>query len=322
MNTKKILLILILSVSFSSCTQKSDRNNHKTQKSEDLINKENINLEGDLVKMPITMIEDWPFIDGEINGVKGRWMFDTGNGDDISPHSRKLLEVESNKVGSGFVSSGQTFEVLEYPLIEEIKVGDITFSSIKNLRGNDYSFLEPITSTVIGQIGFNFFKGYDMKIDYLRSEVTFYKQKQIENWKDIKNYKNYITSLPYFTRRLDNHPMIKIQHQGIEFLVTFDTGGGKGSVMMEDSHFEKLKNEGDIEDFYDEPSPLYSWHNIKIDEHLTINLYGLYKKTSDPADKPLEITEKNTLTLDHSFLSQYITIWDTKNKVIHVLEKK
>jgi hypothetical protein len=46
------------------------------------------------------------------------------------------------------------------------------------------------------------------------------------------------------------------------------------------------------------------------------------KEDSDPAHKPMEITEKNTLTFAHSFLSQYITIWDTRNKVIHVLEKK
>jgi hypothetical protein len=45
------------------------------------------------------------------------------------------------------------------------------------------------------------------------------------------------------------------------------------------------------------------------------------KEDSDPAHKPMQITEK-TLTFAHSFLSQYITIWDTRNKVIHVLEKK
>tara|TARA_B110000208_G_scaffold141041_1_gene170191 strand:- start:109 stop:1074 length:966 start_codon:yes stop_codon:yes gene_type:complete len=321
MKTKKILTFLVLFITFISCVQKT--NNNKTKVSEDLINNEGVHLEGDRIRIPITIIEDWPFIDGEINGVKGRWMFDTGNGKDISLHTRKLQGVDSKVIGSGFVGSGQTFEVLEYPLIDEMKIGDILYDSVKGVQGNDYVFLEPITSTVLGQIGFDFFKGYDIKIDYLRSELTFYKQKQdIENWKDIKNHKNYITSLPYFTRRLENHPMIKVQHQGIEFLVTFDTGGGKGSIIMEDSHFEKFKKSGDIEDFYDEPSPLYSWYNIKIDERLTVDLYGMHKEDYSPAHEPLEITEKNTFTLDHSFLSQYITVWDTKNKVIHVLEKK
>mgnify|MGYP000287397080 CR=1 FL=1 len=287
---------------------------------EKTIIKGSVHLEGDVVTIPLAIIRDWPFIDGEINGVKGRWQFDTGNASAIDLHSKKVVGAIADTIGSGFVGSGQTFEVLEYPLIDKIKVGDIIFDSVPHVKAKNMYYLEDITTTVIGQVGFNFFKGYDMKIDYLRSELTFYKQKKdVENWKDIKNY---ITSLPYFTRRLDNHPMIKIQHKGIDFLVTFDSGGGKGSVIMEDSHFEKLKNEGDIEDFYDEPSPLYNWYNIKIDERLTINLYGLHKRDYSPAHKPLQITEKNTFTLDHSFLSQYITIWDTKNKVIHVLEKK
>lgn len=116
--------------------------------------------------------------------------------------------------------------------------------------------------------------------------------------------------------------MIKIKNKGTDLLVTFDTAGGKGTLIIEDSYFEKLKKEGDIENFNEEPGSLYNWSNIKIDDRLTVNLYGMEKEDSSPAHKPLEITEKNTLTLDHAFLSEYITIWDTKNKVIHVLEKK
>jgi len=67
--------------------------------------------------------------------------------------------------------------------------------------------------------------------------------------------------------------------------------------------------------------PIYNWHTIKIDELLTVDLYGIDREYDSPAHKPLQITEKNTLTLAYSFFSQYITIWDTKNKVIHVLEK-
>ncbi|MDR6844460.1 hypothetical protein [Flavobacterium granuli] len=307
MKLLKFLFVIVVTVSFNSYAQENKR----------------IYLEGNVVKIPVALINDWPFINGEINGVKGRWMFDTGNSKAFSVHSKKVVGAESKAVGSGFVASGQKYEVLEYPLIDQIKVGTNEYLALKNVRGNNFDFLEAISTTVIGQIGFDFFRGYDMKIDYLRNELTFYKQiEDIENWNDIKNHKNYITSLPYFTRKLDNHPMIKIQHKGKELLLTFDTAGGKGSFTIEDSYFEKLKNEGDIENFYDEPSTLYNWYNIKIDNRLTVNLYGIDRENFSPAHKPLEITEKNTLTLDHSFLSQYITILDTKNKVIHVLEKK
>ena len=307
MKLLKFLFFIFISTSFNIYSQENKR----------------IYLEGDVVKIPVDLINDWPFINGEINGVKGRWMFDTGNSKAFTLHSKKVVGVESKVVGSGFVASGQKYEVLEYPLIDQVKVGTNEHKALKNIKGNNFDFLEQISPSVIGQIGFDYFRGYDMKIDYLRNELTFYKQKEnFENWKDIKNHKNYITSLPYFTRKLDNHPMIKIKHKGIDLLITFDTAGGKGSFTIEDSYFEKLKKEGDIENFYDEPGSMYNWSNIKIDERLTVDLYGMEKEDFSPAHKPLEITEKNTFTLDHSFLSEYITIWDTKNKVIHVLEKK
>lgn len=303
----KLLFFILITMSYSLYAQETKR----------------IYLEGDVVKIPVDLINDWPFINGEINGVKGRWMFDTGNSKAFSVHSKKAVGVESKVVGSGFVASGQKFEVLEYPLINQVKVGTYEYKDLKNIKGNNFDFLEQISPTVIGQVGFDFFKGYDMKIDYLRNELTFYKQKEnTENWKDIKKNKNYITSLPYFTRRLDNHPMIKIKNKGTELLVTFDTAGGKGTFIIEDSYFEKLKKDGDIENFNDEADSYYNWSNIKIDDRLTVHLYGMEKEDSSPSHKPLEITEKNTLTLDHSFLSQYITIWDTKNKVIHVLKSK
>ena len=309
----KFLFLVVFAISLTSLAQ----NNIKS------VSTENPYLKGDTIKIPLVLIRDWPFIEGEINGVKGLWMFDTGKSDAISLHSKKVQGVTSAPAGSGFVASGQKFNVIEYSEINQIKIGETEYKALKKIKGNNYDFLEEITPMVIGQIGFKFFEGYDMKMDYLRSELTFYKQKEnSENWKDIRKSKKYITSIPYFTRRLDNHPMIKLRHKGIDLLATVDSGGGKGSFTIEDSNFERLKNEGDMESFYDEPSPFFNWYNLKINEELTLNLYGMEKEDSSPAHKPLQITEKNTFTLDHSFLSQYITIWDTKNKIIHVLEKR
>lgn len=285
--------------------------------------KGSIHLEGDIVKVPFITIGEWPFIDGEINGIKGRWMFDTGNARSISLHSKKVVGAIADTIGSGFVGSGQSFKTLEYPLIDEIKVGGLVFESVPHIDANDMNYLEPITTNVIGQVGFDFFKGYDMKMDYLRGELTFYKQKKEESWKGVKNTKNYITTLKYFTRKLYNIPMIKINHKGIEFLASFDTGGGKGQFELGESNFKKLKKDGDIEDFYDEPSPLYNFYNIKLNEDLkNLNLYGLYKQELNPAREPLGITEENYLALDYYFFSRYITVWDTKNKEIHIFENK
>lgn len=89
---KKIIKFLSLVVVFISISNYA-QNTSKTSKT--------IYLTGDVVKFQISLIEDWPFIDGEINGVRGKWMFDTGNNEPFSLHSKKVVGVKSEKVGLG-----------------------------------------------------------------------------------------------------------------------------------------------------------------------------------------------------------------------------
>ena len=77
MKLLKFLFFVFFSTSFTIYSQENKR----------------IYLEGDVVKIPVDVINDWPFIDGEVNGVKGRWMFDTGNSKAFSVHSKKVVGV-------------------------------------------------------------------------------------------------------------------------------------------------------------------------------------------------------------------------------------
>lgn len=281
-----------------------------------------IKLEGDTIKISFITIGDWIFIDGEINNTKGRWMFDTGKEKAISLNADKLKNLNPNEIGTGFVGSGQTFKTFQYQLINTLKIDDFQYDSIPNLTGDNLDFLYPITSEVIGMIGFGFFKGYDLKIDYLRNELTFYRQQDSKQWDKIKKNKEYITTLNYFTKKQENVPMINIDYKGTTFLATFDTGGGKGTFTIEESTFKKLNADQDISYSYNASIPLFTWHNLKINKKLKFDLFGLLKMDESPAFKPLGITEKNVISLDYSFLSKHITIWDTKNKQIHVFENK
>ena len=66
-------------------------------------------LTEDSISFPLTIVNAFPFISGEVNGVKGKFMFDTGH--------RGALAVNNNLVpfpfqlvdGDGFVASGQIF---------------------------------------------------------------------------------------------------------------------------------------------------------------------------------------------------------------------
>ncbi len=280
-----------------------------------------VHLDGEKVVIPFTLIKEWIFIDGEINGTAGRWMFDTGAAKSVSMNSLKVDQDDGKVIRTGFVGSGQTFEVLEYPVVNQIKVGDHLFENVESVTGNSMDFMYGITTEILGLVGFDFFEGYDFKIDYTRRQLTFYKQSENSNWEHLRKEEQYVDSIEYFTRNLENIPMFEFQNNGIKYLGAFDTGGGRGSFEITDENFDKLQSNGTIEDFYETPSPLFSFVNFEITENLSLDLSGLVKLENSPAHKPLGSTEKNTMAFAYSFLSQFITLWDTKNKVIYLLEK-
>ncbi len=65
-----------------------------------------VHLRGDRVVVPFVLIDDWIFLDGEMNDTKGMWMFDTGAREAISVHAGKVGQDNGEVVGSGFVGSG------------------------------------------------------------------------------------------------------------------------------------------------------------------------------------------------------------------------
>lgn len=281
-----------------------------------------IKLDGEIVSVPFELVNEWIFINGEVNGIKGRLMFDTGSMNAITLNSAKITNIEPEVLGDGFVGSGQSFKTLQYPKIDNIKIDELDYTSVLKVNANNMDYLKNIATDVIGMVGFDFFKGYNVKIDYLRRMLTFYKHKENDKGESIKKEKYYITTLPYFIRKLENHPMITVTQNGIKYLAFFDTSGGRGMLSLDETSFKDLKSKGKIIDFYEQPSPLYSLFDVKIDKSLTVNLFGLNKSEINPAFEPLGITEKNVIGLAYSFLSNYTTLWDTQNKRIHIFEKK
>lgn len=278
-------------------------------------------LVGDEVTMPFALIDDWIFIHGEINGTKGRWMFDTGSEQAVALNVKHVNQDNGVVIGTGFVGSGQSFDVLNYPVVDRIGIGDLLFVGVSSVTGNEMGFMEPITTDILGLVGFAFFDGYDLKIDYLRRQLSFYRQTEGSHWQHLEEDERFVESIEYFTRNLENLPMFKFQASGVEFLGVLDTGGGRGSFEMVDGDFERLRSNGTIRDFYEGPSPLYVFDGLEVSERLSLDLFGLYRFDDPPGFKePLGIVEENHMHFAYSFLSQFVSFWDTKNKVIYLLK--
>ncbi|GAA4329317.1 hypothetical protein GCM10023149_33950 [Mucilaginibacter gynuensis] len=162
-------------------------------------------LTGDSISLPISIINTYPFISGEINGVKGKLMFDTGNQNALDINNNIIPLSFQKEVGNGQVASGQKFKKYINDTIEEVKlVNGLRFQNLKRIPSANYDFLQNnITPDCIGYIGHDFFKGYLFKLDYTKRQITFYKNtSERESSKDFLVGEKVLAVLQFETRRL------------------------------------------------------------------------------------------------------------------------
>ncbi|WP_439490175.1 hypothetical protein [Algoriphagus sp.] len=285
-------------------------------------------LSGDVVYFPLTIVNSYPFISGEINGVKGRFMFDTGHQGALSINNNIVPLTTQKEIGGGYVGTGQKFRRYTIDSVEKVLlVNGLHFQNLKQTPSANYDFLQNgITPDYLGFIGHDFFTGYIFKLDYIKRKLTFFKNTpERADSKDFLDGEIVVAILDFETRKLPNFPMIKVEVDDVKMLASFDTGGSYGSLEITDRDAEKLTIKEALVDYGKDGADdnLYSLNKVKVSPQLTVNLIGIYKDTTDfdsPARKALGVIEDNDLTFAYRFLAQYKTVWDYENKKIYVLE--
>lgn len=275
-------------------------------------------LTGDSISFPLTIVNSYPFISGEVNGVKGKFMFDTGHREALSINNNIVPLTSQSEIGGGSTGSGQKFKRYTNNTIDEVLlINGLHFENLKQTPSANYDFLQNgITPDYIGFIGHNFFNGYLFKLDYTKRKLTFYKNTSVrEASKDFLAGEKVVAVLDFETRRLPNFPIRKLEINDVEMLASFDTGGSYGSLEISDNDAEKLTKKKTLIDYGNDGSGdnLYSLHKVKMDAQLTVDLIGIYRDSIDynsPVRKALGITEENDLTIAYRFLAQYKTVWD------------
>ena len=284
-------------------------------------------LHGDIVAFPITLINAFPFITGTVNGVQGKFMFDTGSAASISLNDNFIKLPNKKPQSSGVVSSGQTFKTSITDTIREIKfTNGITYRNLENIMSGNYAFLQKyITPDCIGYVGHNFFNGYLFKLDYIKRQITFYKSSaERSTSKDFLANEKVLAIIDFEIRKLPNHPLVKLQIDGINVLGAFDTGQ-YGSLQLDSTSGNVLKRSGMVlsSGTDGEGDTLLTVKNITMDGKFKTDLKGV--EFSDLEDsqiirKALAITEPNFMDIGYRFLSLYKTVWDYDKKKIYILE--
>ncbi|MDW8850655.1 hypothetical protein SD960_11165 [Flavobacterium sp. MMLR14_040] len=285
-------------------------------------------LHGDTIVFPITLVDAFPFVSVEVNGVKGKFMFDTGLNGSIKINDNAVNLPNKKKKGTGIVGSGQTFTDNINDTIVEVKFKNgLTYHNLLNISSANYDFLQNnITPDCIGYIGYEFFKGYTFKLDYVKRKITFYKNtEQHKSSNDFLKDEKVLGIINFETRRLPNHPLVKVKIGNIELLGSFDTGQ-YGLIQLEDSakkiliakslvRYMGLDGHGDEQ---------VNVSDVKIDGTFKTAIKGIYPITMEqttPFRKGIQITEDSYICFGYRFFEQYKTVWDYEQKKIYILEK-
>jgi len=284
-------------------------------------------LHGDIVVFPITLVNVYPLISGTVNGVPGKFMFDTGFGAPISLNDN-FVDLPNKKMkANGVTGSGHSFKTSINDTIREIKfTNGTTYRNLENISSGNYEFLQKaVAQDFAGFIGHKFFQGYLFKIDYLHRKVTFYKdapKRRISN--DFLANEKVLAVINFETGKLENHPHVKLKIDGVDVLGAFDTGQN-GLLQMDSPSAKLLKTKGSIVNSGIDRTndTLLTVKNITIDGKFKTTLKGVESSTVEGTQvirKELGITEPNLMTIGYRFLSQYKTVWDYAQKKIYILE--
>jgi hypothetical protein len=283
-------------------------------------------LSGDVQVFPLRLIDAFPFIEGEVNGRPGKFMFDTGNAGDLSLNSHLLKLPAGKMLGQGSVGSGQKFTRTQYDTIASVRLSNgLAYTKLPGIEGHSFDFLEGITPDCLGQIGFRYTEGYILKLDYTQRLLTCYRQTVARRAsQDFLRGEHVVAVLNVETRKRPGNVLAKVKIGNADFLCGFDTGQ-QGQLYLSKALRQALLQkkllvplstpEGDSlctirqVDF---------GHGVKLDLHAI----GVTAVRNQVMDKALGYTEPNLLTVGYAFLSQFTTIWDSEANKMYLCAPK
>jgi hypothetical protein len=284
-------------------------------------------LSGDVQTFPLRIIDAFPFIEGEVNGRPGKFMFDTGNADDLDLNSHLLKLPAGRALGQGSVGSGQKFTRTQYDTIASVRLSNgLVYKNLLGLKGNSYDFLEGITPDCLGQIGFRYVRGYILKIDYTQRLLTCYKQTAARRAsQDFLRGERVVAVLDVETRNRPGNVVAKVKIGGYSFLCGFDTGQ-QGQLYLTQAVRQALLAKKLLVPLpLADGDSLYTIRQVDFGRGLKLDLHALHvaPTRNQVMDKALGYTqEPNLLTVGYAFLSQFTTIWDSEANKMYLCAPK
>jgi hypothetical protein len=272
-------------------------------------------LSGDRVVLPIVMVRDYPFVEGQVEGVKGKLMLDTGLDQALSLNDHRISLPGGKTIGTGQFGSGQTFAIRLNAAVENVQTGSLHFARVTHVQSQDATQLEHITPDFIGWIGYYFWQGYALKLDYKRSQTSFYRGSP----KAYLAGEKVLAIIPFEVGKLPNHPLVHIRIGGIDATAAFDTGQ-YGAIFTDEASKARLLTTGVLKAGRDDGS--YDLDSIDLGDHHLPGVKGVEVSTDPfPPASAIGTTTRTVVTIGYGFLRQYKTVWDYREKRIYLLAR-
>jgi hypothetical protein len=276
-------------------------------------------LEDTILKFPFHLINGYILVEGEVNNIKGKFMFDTGTpfGFMLNKNYTKIKTEEI--IHSGSANSGQVFDIYLNTIDTITIANQVFYQDVPNITLADFSFIEKgITSDFLGFIGYEFIKNYEVILDYDHQLITLYKIDSLGN--TLMPYKLSNELLTIINTKPDRHlPTALIKFGKTEILGHFDTGN-PGTISLNDTTKNKFLQEGILEQFegkyrhgqiLEATDYAYNMNNV--------NYKGVSLKYLN--NFIIDNNEKNHFGFGYQFLKNYLTVWNFTKEEIGLYER-
>lgn len=261
--------------------------------------------------IPFHLVDGFILINAEVNGKKGKLLFDTGTENDFFLNNHQLSLEKNQFITKGEAQSGQKLEIYSSP-VESIVItaSAIHFSNLKNVWHTNFSFMEEgIAADILGTIGYGVFKNYVFSIDYNRQLITLYSndQKPPENGLEIP------IELP---ADQPNMPYIKMKI-GKSFIAAYFDTGNQGSLQLTQENYDVWKKKKLLIEY---SKNIWYGEKTSDDENVFIPNITFDKTNFSIENLNLKISNQNKIGLGYSFLKNYISVWDYHRKTITLIK--
>ncbi|AYO80055.1 hypothetical protein AYR46_07515 [Sphingobium yanoikuyae] len=274
-----------------------------------------IRLAHKTVSLPITLVREFPFIEGEIAGVKGKLMLDTGMRESLVINDHRVPLSGGEKIGTGHFGSGQSFDIRRHSVIRDIRIGDLSYPSASNVRSQDARMLEKITPDFLGWVGYDFFSSHAMKLDYRHLRVSFHEGEPAS----FLAGERHMATLEFETRKLPNIPLLRGRIGNLDAIVSLDTGMYGSLNLPEDKR--RLLFEGGLLKPTADPDA-FDLRGIRIAGRVDFAAAAIeVEEGPSPSAKPVGISEDTELELGFVLLKRYKTVWDFRRKRLYLLAR-